>query len=228
MRPTLALPLLLVCSTAAAGPNPTVAGRWKQSVNDTYPGYLWLAPVGDQICGYYSTSQGPGGLTLKLEGSTLSGTWHEGLDQGVATFKLASKALAGTYTENMTDPGTSPWTATYEGAANINVPTSWDLDWGDTDKLSITLKRSGNKLDAKLVYRYSKSDGGSMTGTIYGDVWAGTWKSKGEDGTMDEGKFVLAFRRNITTNKYDILEGISGADLANCANSSRLRGNATK
>jgi len=226
---TLFVSLALVAApltASAGGPSP---GRYRMTANTEYPGDLWLAPVGDTTCAFYRYDGGAaksGAMTLRADASKLDGTWEEGSSTGKVSFKVDGKKLDGAYTDG-DDPATSPWVASYVGA-KAKLEKSYDLKWDEGDKTTVTFKVTGSKVEGKVAYLYSGTSGGTMTGTLYGDVVAGTWREKGEDGKVSEGRFVLTFEKSLGSKIYDHVEGVYSADLSSCGNGGLFTGTTTR
>jgi hypothetical protein len=228
MRNALVLAALIALPlTAAADPAP---GRYKLTVNSDYTGWLWLAPSNGVLCGYYAGKDvGPGTVTLKADGAKVDGIWQEGSKQGKTSFQLKGKTLDGSYTENMDDPASSPWVAVFDGVTKAKILPTYDLDWGGgTEKTTVRFKQKGNQVTGTIVYRYSESAGGTMSGTLSGDILAGTWKSKADDGTAQEGRFVVVFQKSLGSKTFDSVRGMYSSTTETCGDGGTLEGSAAK
>jgi hypothetical protein len=219
--------ILLSPAVAAANPSP---GRWKTTINEEYAGNIWFGPVGDLVCAYYDgPSVTRGTITGKMAGSKLEGIWDEHSGEGKVSLDFSGKRFAGGYTENLTDTSTSPWTGSFDKQLKVKVSGKYDLDWSTgAEKTVVTFTQKGKKVTGKMVYRYSGSAGGTLSGTLYGDLLVGTWKSKEDDGSTREGVFMIVFMRDANTKKWDHIKGVYGSDAEHCGDSGWLNGRKTK
>jgi hypothetical protein len=224
------LALSTLSSLAAAGGPPS--GHWHMNANKEYPGDLWLAPVADHLCAFYRYDGGAaksGGMTLKVDGSTISGLYEEGIERGRITYKLDGKKLDGSYMAGESGSAdSSPWVANFVPTSAVKLEKSYEIDWDEVAKTTITFKQSGAKVTGKVEYRYSGSNGGTITGTMYGNLLAGTYEEKNEDGSVTKGVVLLTFEKSLGSRVFDHVEGAYSVDLKECTNGGLFRGTTSR
>lgn len=208
MVKVVVLPALLcaaLSSPAYAGGESSFTGAWKLKVADV-EGEMFLGADGDLICGSYKTS-GEGWINGKVKDGKLQGLWYEGPEsEGGYALTASGKGIAGRYglakdKQQTDDPATDSWAGT-KLALKVLHPAAkakkLEIEWGGTEKLNVTLTIKGSAVTGKMVYRYSGEPGGTLKGTLTGNVLVGSWQDppNADKDKVGSGRFQWTFAVN--------------------------------
>lgn len=186
--------------TATLTPTPTedpitFAGTWKTDCQSSTCDELTLEINGDQVTGTYAN--GDGEIEGTITDNHLSGIWKRNNNQGSIDFWLSDdgQTWLGNY------GGYYGWCGARDG---VNLPTpcsvsswygTWKTDCGGSNCDELILEQDGEQVSGTYA-----AGVGSVSGTVDGNTFSGTWDRNNNSGSF---AFYLASNAKLFQGNYD-------------------------